>query len=129
MKHARVLWIVTAIAETGAGVGLLCFPKTVLWLLLGLETTMPEARLICRLAGAALSCIGAASWQARKDLRSPTQRGLLGGVLFYNVAAAGMLGWAGAVLQMAGIALWPGVVLHTALAIWCAMAWMSGPKA
>jgi hypothetical protein len=129
MTPARIFWIVTAIVETGAGVGLLWLPEIVLRLLLGLESTAPEARLISRVAGAALLCIGVASWHARNDQRSAAQRGMLTGVLIYNVAAAALLSWAGAVLQLAGIALWPGVALHSVLALWCATVWVSRPKA
>jgi hypothetical protein len=54
---------------------------------------------------------------------------MLTGVLIYNVAAAALLSWAGAVLQLAGIALWPGVALHSVLALWCANIWVSRPQA
>jgi hypothetical protein len=128
MKPAKVLWIVTAFVETSAGVGLLCLPEYVVKLLLRLESTAQETQVIGRVAGAALLCIGVASWQARNDLCSPAHRGLLAGVLLYNVAAAALLGWAGAGLQLAGIALWPAVGLHAVLAVWCSFVFWSGCK-
>ena len=40
-------------------------------------------------------------------------------MLIYDVAAAALLAYAGLVLNMVGLALWPAVVLHAALAGWC----------
>ena len=62
--------------------------------------------------------IGVASWAALRDTRATAQRGVLAGVLIYNVVGAGVLVFAGAVLGMVGIVLWPAVVYHAALAVW-----------
>jgi hypothetical protein len=43
---------------------------------------------------------------------------VLAGVLLYDVVVAGLLGYAGLSLNMAGIGLWPAVGLHAALAAW-----------
>lgn len=40
-------------------------------------------------------------------------------MVVYNVAAAAILTLAGLGAGPAGIALWPAVVLHAALALWC----------
>ena len=48
---------------------------------------------------------------------------MLVGLLTYNVLAALVLAFAGAVLSMVGMALWPAVVYHATLAVWCA-AWV-----
>jgi hypothetical protein len=45
--------------------------------------------------------------------------GLLIGVLVYNVLASNILAFAGLILQMTVVLLWPGVALHVALAVWC----------
>jgi hypothetical protein len=39
--------------------------------------------------------------------------------LFYNLAAAILLTHAGIGLSLAGILLWPAVILHVILAAWC----------
>jgi hypothetical protein len=114
------LLIATAFVELGTGLSLLCLPSFPLELLLGVSPAAPEAEFIARIAGAALLAIGVVCWQARSDRNSPTQRGVLAGVLIYDVAAAGLLAFAGSGLGMTGIALWPAVVLHSALAAWCA---------
>ena len=43
-------------------------------------------------------------------------------MLIYDVAAAALLAYAGLALSLVGIALWPAVVLHAALAVWCVVA-------
>ena len=53
--------------------------------------------------------IGIASWAARADTRAPAQLGVLAGVLTYNALGAAVLVFAGTVLSMAGVALWPAV--------------------
>ncbi len=115
----KYLFIVTSIVEVGAGLALLAWPPIPLWLLLGSQEIALETLLVGRVAGAALFAIGVASWLARNDQRNPAQLGLLLAVLIYNLAVAAVLTYAGAVLAMAGIALWPAVGLHGVLAIWC----------
>ena len=111
--------IVTAFVEAGTGLCLLVLPAVPIALLLGLTQAAPEALLVGRVAGAALVCIGVAGWLARNDLRTPAQLGLLIGVLIYDATVSVLLVFAGIGLDMAGIALWPAVVLHTALAAFC----------
>ena len=117
--HRAYLLIVTAVAEAGTGLVLLVLPSLPLVLLLGVEQASLETIFVTRLAGAALLAIGVACWLARNDHGRTAQRGLLTGLLVYDVAAAALLAYAGLALSMVGLALWPAVVLHAALAIWC----------
>jgi hypothetical protein len=114
--QTKWLLIATAFVEAGTGLCLLVLPAVPIALLLGLTQAAPEALLIGRVAGAALLCMGIASWLARDDQRSPAQSGLLIGILIYNAAVPVLLAFAGIGLDMVGIALWPAVVLHAALA-------------
>jgi hypothetical protein len=41
-------------------------------------------------------------------------------LLIYNVLTAGLLAHAGLSLELRGVALWPAVAIHVALAIWSA---------
>ena len=66
----------------------------------------------------ALLAIGVASWMARKDELNPSLSGLLVGILIYNTAVAILLVYAGAVLKMTGVMLWPTVAFHAVLAVW-----------
>jgi hypothetical protein len=124
MKRAHLL-IVTALFELGTGLLLLFVPAIPLTLLLGVKEGSPEALWVARIAGAALLTIGVACWLARRDNLNASQVALLIGVLLYDVAAAGLLAFAGLFLNMTGLMLWPGVVLHTALAVWCGISLVS----
>jgi hypothetical protein len=114
--HRSALLIVTAVVEVGAGLGLLLLPAVLFDLLIGVERPAPEALFVGRVAGAALLALGVASWLGRS---APAPRGLIAGLLVYNATVAGLLVYARAGLDMAGLALWPVVVLHAAMAAWC----------
>jgi hypothetical protein len=88
-------------------------------LLLGTTSMASDTMTIGRVAGAALFSLGTACWLARNDHHSRAATGLIVAMLIYNVGAIGILSYAGIALERAGLALWPGVLLHTALAGWC----------
>ena len=119
MRSRTLLLIVTALVELGAGLTLLVAPSLATWLLLGIERPTAEALVVGEVCGAGLLAISVACWSARSDRGSASQRGLLWGVLVYDVGAAAVLGYAGMTLQSIGVGLWPAVALHTGLAIWC----------
>jgi hypothetical protein len=112
--------IVTAFGEVGTGLFLLLQPARVVTLLLGSSSAAPETCAVARVTGAALLSIGIACWLARNDGSGPAQRGLLGGVFVYDTGVALALAYSGAVAHLVGIALWPAVAVHAALAAWCA---------
>jgi hypothetical protein len=116
----KYLLIVTALGEGVTGVALLAAPAVVFLLLLGVESAAPEALVVSRVAGGALMAIGVACWLARND-RGPAQRGVLTGVLIYDVTAAALLTYSGSSLGMTGVALWTAVVVHTVMAVWCVL--------
>jgi hypothetical protein len=72
-----------------------------------------------RVAGAALFALGVACWLARSDTQSRTARGLIAAMLLYNVATVAVLTFTGIGLRLHGVALWPAVVLHAVMALWC----------
>ena len=128
-KNKRLFLVVTAFVETAAGVCLLFLPAVVFAVLLGITQATNEAIFIGRLTGAALLALGIASWIARTDTRSPAHVGLLTGIFIYNMAATTLIGLAGAVLKMVGVLLWPAVILHAILAVWCFVCLRSGREA
>jgi hypothetical protein len=117
--HRGYLLIVTAFGEGGTGLLALVSPSVLLALLLGIDHTSPEASFFGRIAGAALLGIGVASWLGRSHKDSAAQFALLSGLLTYDMVAAVILAYTGLFENLTGIALWPAVVLHAALAIWC----------
>lgn len=118
-QHASVLLIVTAAAELAIGVGLLIVPSLVIELLFGIHEAAAETLLVARFAGAALTAFGIAAWSARGSAPRGVLLGTVTAALIYDVAAAALLVYAALSLRMVGIALWPGVSLHSGLAIWC----------
>ncbi len=113
--HRALLLIAIAVGEGGTGLLLLLSPSVPL----ALDQVSPEASFLARITGAALVALGIGCWLARSDLHSPAQSGMLTGVLIFDVAAAALLSYAGLFLNLVGIALWPAVLVHAALAMWC----------
>src|SRR5712671_3501400 len=115
----KKLLIITTLIEIGAGVALLCGPSFVVKLLLGSPLDAPAAVTLGRLTGAALFALGAACWRASGDTKNRAARGLAGAMIFYNLGAVVILGAAGIRAQTVGVALWPAVVLHGVMTVWC----------
>ena len=120
-RSVDALQTATALTELGAGLALLSFPSAAVTLLLGAPLEAPAALTVARVAGAALLTLGAAFWLARGDTRSRAARGMVAAMVLYNLGAAIILGAAGIRSQPVGIVLWPAVVLHAAMTIWCIM--------
>lgn len=112
------LFIVTAIIEGGTGLALVVAPSVVSTTLLGATLDPPVARVVARIAGAAMLSLGLACWLARSDGQSCAAQALVAAMLLYNVAAAAVLVYVG-VGGMSGLGLWPAVLLHATLAAWC----------
>ena len=115
----KMLHTVTAVIELGAGLTLLCFTRTAVALLLSSPLDAPNALTVARVGGAGLISLGIASWLARDDSQSRAARGLVAAMLFYDIAAVVILAFAGIGLGLHGAALWPAVVLHVVMTVWC----------
>lgn len=113
------LLITTSAIELATGLALVLAPSRVADLLLGEDLVAPVSIVIGRVAGIALVAIGASCWLARKSAGTSGRTDLIVGLLIYNAAVPVVLGHAAMVLKMRGIALWPAVLLHVALAFWC----------
>ena len=109
----------TAVIEAGAGVALLSFPSDAANLLLGSPLDAPDALTVARIGGMALVTLGVAFWLVRGDSQSRASKGLIAAMVLYNFGAALILGAGGIGSQSVGRALWPAVVLHSAMAAWC----------
>jgi hypothetical protein len=115
----KTLLTVTAVLEAGAGLGLAALPSAAVAVLLGSPLDTPNALVVGRVAGVALLALGAACWLARNDAGSPAARGVVGAMVVYNLGAVIVLATAGIRSQPVGVALWPVVILHAAMAVWC----------
>ena len=118
-RDRKLFLSVTAVVEAATGLCLVVLPAVLFAILLGIDNAAAAAIFVGRLAGAALLAIGVASWMARVDERTLAQLGLLTGILVYNAAATLLLAYAGVVLKLVGVLLWPAVVIHAILAAWC----------
>jgi hypothetical protein len=109
----------TAVIELGAGLALLCFPSTAAALLIGTPLEASAALTVARVGGAGLLALGVACWLARTDAQSVASRGLVIAMVVYNVGAVLVLGASGISSKQVGILLWPAVVLHGVMTVWC----------
>jgi len=116
--NRRTFLIVFASVEVATGLGLQILAPVVFAKLLGLHSVTVDTILIARILGAALLAIGVASWMAKSDTLNPAQFGLLIGILIYNTTASILLAYAGVVLKMIGVMLWPTVAIHAILMVW-----------
>jgi hypothetical protein len=124
----KKLLTLTAIIEAATGLALIAVPAIVVRLLLGSPLDTSAAVMLGRVAGAALLALGVACWLARDDTQSRTTGGLVVAMLIYNIAATAFLAFAGIGLGLHGVALWPAVVLHAAMAVWCVACLRRGPQ-
>jgi hypothetical protein len=109
---------ITALVEVSTGLGLIAVPTGVVRILLGAEIA-GAAISLARLAGVALLALGVACWLASFDVQSRAARGVVTAMVIYNLGAVLVLGAAGLQSQPTGILLWPAVILHAAMSIWC----------
>jgi hypothetical protein len=121
------LLTLTALIEGATGLALIAVPAIVVRLLLGAEISGASIPL-GRVAGAALLALGVACWLARDDTQSRAARGLFVAMLIYNIAATAVLAFAGIGLGLHGMVLWPAVVLHAAMAVWCVVCLCRSPQ-
>jgi hypothetical protein len=114
MKSALIF---AAIAEIVTGMALLIVPSLVGQLLLG-EEFIGIAIPVARVAGIALIALGIACWPGPP----------LVGMLTYNVAVTLYFSYLGFAGSLAGVLLWPVVVLHVILTAFLIREFMRKPR-
>jgi len=115
------LFTVTAALESGVGLLLVAVPSFVSRLLLGSSLEGPLGATVARIAGGALLALAIACWMARSDVESRASKGVASAMAFYNAAVATILAYAGMGLGLFSIGLWPVVLLHVGMAVWCVL--------
>ena len=123
----KSLLLVTAVLEAGIGIALVALPSAVAQVLLGAPLEAPAALTVARVAGAALLALGVACCLAVFDPQTRAARGVISAMVLYNLGAAIILGAAGIRSDKTGIGLWPAVILHVALVVWCVMNLVAQP--
>jgi hypothetical protein len=115
----KTLLIVTAAIEVSAGLTLSLMPSLAASLLLGFPLGTPTASVIARLAGVALLALGVGCWLGHLDGGGRAAKALVGAMLFYNAGTVALLTYARFVLALFADLLWPAILLHAAMCIWC----------
>ena len=115
----KALLTLTAIVEAGAGLALLGLPSITASLLLGAPLVSVAAVSLARVGGAAIIALAIICWLVRDDGNSLALRGLVVAMLFYNIAVGGVLVLAALGNGLHGMLLWPAVVFHVAMGVWC----------
>jgi hypothetical protein len=115
----KLLLIISTIVEAAAGLALLVVPSVAISLLLGVPLETPAGLVAGRIAGTALLALAVACWQTKDNDRGGDSTGVVEAMLFYNFAAAMVLVYAGIRLDLRSPLLWPAIVLHLGLGIWC----------
>lgn len=117
--RTKPLFIATSVIEGCAGLALLVAPALTASILIGALFDTPADSVIGRVAGAALLALGLCCWVARNDDRTRAGKAIVSGMLLYNAITVMVLTEAGIVWHLSGIGLWPAVLLHAAMAVWC----------
>jgi hypothetical protein len=114
----------TTLLEAPTGLALIIEPAFVVRLLLRAEIS-GAAFPLGRIAGLAVLGLGVACWLASYNPESCAARGVVSAMVIYNLGTTLVLGGAGVHSPPGGIALWPVVILHAALGIWCVASLLS----
>ena len=117
------LLVVTALLEGATGLALVGLPSRIGTLLLGSSLDAPAVLTLARVAGAALITLALTCWLARHDGQSRAARGLVAAMTIYHTGVAMVLAYASIVLVVSGLGLWPTVLFHAAMTVWCFKTW------
>lgn len=117
----RTLLVVMGIVETGAGLALLVAPSFVAELLLGSSLDGAVPLIVARICGAGLLSLGIACLLTRDEAGASAATAVLVAMLVYNTTATALFVYSFVGLGFKGIILWPAIVIHGVLALWCAV--------
>jgi len=115
----KKLLITAAIIESATGLILVSFPSVIAALLFGLSLDSPAALAVARVAGVALISLGTACWLGRNDKQGKAVKGLVIAMTVFNIGVIIVFIYAGIGLGLSGIGLWPVVLVHLAMTVWC----------
>ena len=116
----KSLLTVTAVFEGATGLALIAIPSTIVPMLLGIPFSDDTLHVVSGITGAALIALGMACWLSRNS--GPQAAVILKSILGYNILASLILLYAALGLSLSGMGLWPVIVVHICLAVWCIIA-------
>ena len=125
----KLLLLLAAVIEAVAGLALLLIPTVAVSALLGVPLYTAAGLIAARIAGAALVALAIACWRAINGEHGSSATAIVEAMLFYNFAATTVLGYAGMRLDLRSALLWPAIVLHLGVGVWCVLKlWFSRRK-
>ena len=116
----KILLIITAIFEGVVGLGLLLVPELVGSTLLNTPLDTPGGSIAARIAGVAILSLAICCWKAYRFVSEEAALEILTAMLFYNFATAAVLAYGGTQLGLQSTLIWPAIVVHGVLGLWCA---------
>ncbi len=122
----KSLLTITAFIEVATGLALLAIPSLAVSILLGTSLTEPSGIFLGRIGGAMLISLAMACWLSRNNAQSSLV--MIKVFVLYNIAAASLLAYAGLVEHFTGLGLWPAILLHTGLLVWCVQSLRNNDK-
>ena len=120
-SNPKQLLSVTGAVEAATGLVLAAAPSLLVELLLGAAPGAAAGVTASRVAGIAILALGVACWLVRQDAAGRAAGGLIAAMLIYNAGVFAVLLLAWANQGLSGVALWPVVLAHAVLAVWCAV--------
>jgi hypothetical protein len=121
------LLAITAIIESLTGLLLVVFPTKLTFLLLGSTLDGSAAFTVARIAGVALIALGIVCWMSRNENKGSVMKGIITGLIVYNAGVVSVLAHTEIESGLSGIGLWPVVLVHFVMAIWCGLSLVNRP--
>ncbi len=112
----KSLLTTTALLEGIAGLAMAMAPSFVVSVLFGISMNEHGTDLMVRLAGATLITVAIACWLSAKDAHSFV---LVKSMTVYNILTIALLFYAVFARGISGPGLWPALVFHFGMLVWC----------
>jgi len=123
----KPLFTITAIIESITGLLLVALPSKLTSLLLGSTLDSHASLTVAHIAGVALMALGIVCWTARNENQGSFVKGMITGLLVYNGGVIAVLAYAEIGSGLSGIGLWPVVLAHFVMFIWCGLSLVNRP--
>ena len=115
----KTLLIAESAVVGTAGLALLLIPSAAASVMFSSSLGDPVGSFVCRGAGATLFTLGLVCWLWRKTGERRATTGLIGAMFLYDTAVVVVLLSARSTVGLSGVGLWPAIVIHLGLGIWC----------